>query len=534
VTTSNRAVKEHLRAVVNVERQRTARFMLAGRAVALLAHLAATLPFVLLNRSPEWGAAMPLEVCYALFALATVAVVRLVPRLLLPSAFLIALVDIPAATAISMRAAPVDHPDLVMVTTVALALAMIVGSGLTLNYLAILVTEISACIFTAVLGWRLGTPLPQNLTAICTCVGCGVVTSYLVSRVRTLVEQSRRRDLGGKYIIGDRIGVGGMAEVFEATYSPPGGFEKRVAVKRVMPAYAHLEEVVALFRREAAVGAQLTHPNIVQMLDFGCDGASYFLAMELVDGTSLSRLIQLLRRTGGSLPLPAFVALAKMMFDALEYIHSRTDDGGVSLSLVHRDVNPPNILISRQGEAKLGDFGVARSARCEALTRTGTFRGKVRYAAPEQLARGTVDARSDLFALGVTLHEALTGRRLFDGDTEALLAVAVAQQPIPAVSVLRPGVHPIIDEIVGHLLERDLTKRCANATDVARRLAQLPPELYDLATGRRQLASLVERARATAAASIRSARPSGVHASDATTRNGVDVPLEPASVGAVG
>jgi hypothetical protein len=493
MSTLNPAVKEHLRSVVDTERRRTALYMLRARAFAAVLHVLVAAPYGIVTRDHQWLSAVPIQASYAGVAVALWLLGNFSSRFLMRSGFVIAFFDIPAVTLIMMHTLPQGtSPEVVLIATGPLAAALVVGAGLTLDYLAIALADVSAVIAVGFVAWRSGAPMQEASAALSACTGIGTVTMYLVSRIRALVEQSRRRDLAGKYILGRQIGLGGMAEVFEATYSPAGGFERQVAVKRILPAFARNEEAIELFRREAAVGAMLTHPNIVQVHDFGCDGSAYFLAMELVDGTSLQRILQLLHRTGGAMPIPAFVALAETMCSALDYIHTRTDANGAPLALVHRDVNPPNILISKRGEVKLGDFGVARTTMHESLTRAGEFRGKVRYAAPEQLMHREIDRRSDLFALGVTFYEALTAQRLFLGDSEAQLAVSVAQQKIPYASSVRSDVPAILDGLVAAMLERDVLKRLPSAAAVSRRLATLPAALRDPLVGRMQLAAMVE------------------------------------------
>jgi eukaryotic-like serine/threonine-protein kinase len=493
MTTLNPAVKEHLRAIVAIERRRTALFMLKSRAAALLVHMFAIVVYGLSMHDRAWLISLPPEILYAAFTLALVWLARSVPRVLYASGFLIAFLDIPAMTAAMLWMLPRDvAPALVLLSTGPVVVALVVGAGLTLNYAAIALANVSACVAMTVVAARMGAPVPQMIGVLTACLGVGVVVMYLVSCIRSLVEQSRRRDLGGKYILGRQLGIGGMAQVFEATYSPAGGFERRVAVKRILPAYAENEQAIEMFRREAQVGAMLTHPNIVQVHDFGCDGAAYFLAMELVDGTSLKRILELLWRSGGRMPLPAFSAMAEMMCSALDYVHTRTDASGAPLSLVHRDVNPPNILISRLGEVKLGDFGVARTSLHESLTLAGEFRGKVSYASPEQLLNHALDRRSDLFALGITFYEALTAQKLFQGESDAQLAMSVAHQKIPRISKLRFDVPAALDDLLAAMLERDVNNRPLSAAAIARRLAQLPAELADASIGRRQLAAMVE------------------------------------------
>ena len=177
------------------------------------------------------------------------------------------------------------------------------------------------------------------------------------------------KDVLGKYLLHERIGAGGMAEVFRASYSPEGGFEKTVAVKKILPAYAGDQNFLTLFREEAALCSRLNHPNVVQVMDFGRFGETYFLAMEYIEGLSLKKVIDA-HRLG--LPITAVAHLGYELLRALEYVHERTGVDGEPLSLAHRDVNPPNVLLSTVGEVKLTDFGIARARSHVRSTQVGT------------------------------------------------------------------------------------------------------------------------------------------------------------------
>jgi serine/threonine-protein kinase len=285
-----------------------------------------------------------------------------------------------------------------------------------------------------------------------------------------------------------------MAEVFTAIYSPEGGFERRVAVKRVLPAHAGDENFVALFRREAELGAQLAHPNLVQVLDFGRHDDSWFLAMEFVDGVSLSALLKALRARNVRLPLPAALYVIAEVAEGLAYLHEKRSADGTQVGLVHRDLNPPNVLLSRGGDVKLSDFGVTRWSTGEGLTDAGATRGKLAYMAPEQVSGGTPLPAWDLFALGATAWEVLVGSRLFTGDNESRVLQGVLEAEVPAPSVQRPDVPPEVDAVVLGLLAKDKSVRTQTAREVAARLRQLGGELAPYPRGRELLAAAIEGA----------------------------------------
>ncbi|MDX2015122.1 MAG: serine/threonine-protein kinase [Myxococcaceae bacterium] len=490
----NAAVKANLEKVLE-EEQRGAALRMAQIRVGL-AGLAMVIMLLSDFRNPAlaptlWGAVVFTAISAALYA-----VTRFVPALGRWGTLAVALVDVPMIAFIqAVQADKLPQPWHGLPTAVAIPSALVVLSMLSLSRRIIWVTAAmaTASIVRRLLTVDLSFP-PIFLTALMP-LGIGMVGSTLVTRLRALVHAARKKDLVGKYILGERLGAGGMAEVFLATYSPEGGFERKVAVKRILPSYAEKPESIALFRREAELGAALAHPNVVQVLDFGADQDSWFIAMEYVDGVPLSRLLAQARRSATPLPLPAVIFVLDQLAHALDYIHTRTSPTGTPLDLVHRDVNPPNVLVSRLGEVKLNDFGVARAAGKEQLTEAGMLRGKVGYSAPEQLLGEPYDTRADLWALGVTAFELLALKRPFSGPDDVALYRACLEAPIPSLTAERPDVPEAIEGLVLALLVRDPAARLERAEAVLRRLDALPPELTDRSLGRRQLSELVARAR---------------------------------------
>lgn len=320
------------------------------------------------------------------------------------------------------------------------------------------------------------------------------LASIIINKAEAALRAIREKDVMGKYLLHERLGAGGMAEVFRATYSPEGGFEKQVAVKRVLPAYADDEQFLALFRREAELGSLLIHPNIVQVLDLGRHKDTVFLAMEYVQGLPLSSLLKHL--PNHRLPPAAAAYLGAEIASALAYMHARADSRGEPMGLVHRDLNPPNILLSRIGEVKLSDFGIARAANRGALTQAETVRGKAGYMAPEQVRADPLDGRADLFALGLTLHEVLTGEPLLEGNNQALLMLASLNQELLPPSHFVSGISRALDGIVMGLLQRDLDKRTPSGEVLHQQLLALTGPEAPLPHGRRQLIELVTQAMA--------------------------------------
>ena len=292
--------------------------------------------------------------------------------------------------------------------------------------------------------------------------GAGLARS-LVRKAEEALREVRAQDLMGKYFLHERLGAGGMAEVFRATYCPEGGFEKTVAIKRILPAFANRPHFTRLFLQEARLCARLNHPNVVQVFDCGRFRDTLILAMEYVDGLSLHRLLGVGDR---GLPISAVSYLAVELASALDYLHHRIGEDGQPLRLVHRDVNPPNVLLSRFGEVKLADFGVAHAA--SSMAEGKGFVGKASYAAPEQRDGQRISPQTDLYALGLTLFEALTGSPLFGNDERSEPSLRVPRVFPP--SKWRPDVPPELDELVMWLLAPDPEDRPARGTEVKDRV----------------------------------------------------------------
>ena len=306
----------------------------------------------------------------------------------------------------------------------------------------------------------------------------GLAGSAAVVVFREMIDRAagsvRSRDLFGKYVLGDVIASGGMGTVFEATYCPEGGFQRRVAIKRIHPHLAENQDFVARFRHEAELCARLAHPNIVAALDFGRVDDSYFFAMEFIDGLMLKDVLAHRRLTDRQLN-PAVVAwIGRQILEGLGYAHAAArDSDGQLLHVVHRDLSPHNVLLDRSGVVKISDFGVARALRGAHDLHTGNLAGKPAYMAPEQLRKAAIDERSDLFSLAVVLWEALTNQRLFFRDSEAATMLAVLEQPAPAPSTVRQGLNSGWDEFFHRALAKTSDERFQTATGMANELVRL-------------------------------------------------------------
>jgi serine/threonine-protein kinase len=260
--------------------------------------------------------------------------------------------------------------------------------------------------------------------------------------------------LGG-YELVQRIAVGGMAEVFLARKPGPDGFCKRVAVKRILPHLQSSPDFVKMFLDEARLAAQLDHPHIVHLHDFGRDGDTYYLAMEHVAGEDLQSIIRRGRHAG--LPIAPADA-ATLLIAACEALHHAHEQG-----IVHRDVTPSNLLVSYEGVVKLADFGIAKAETCAPVTQAGALKGKLAYMSPEQAAGQAADRRCDVYSLGICAWELLTGRRLHVGLTELELLARVQLGKIPRIGCRRREVPRRLEAIVLRALARDPERRWPTA-----------------------------------------------------------------------
>ena len=274
----------------------------------------------------------------------------------------------------------------------------------------------------------------------------------------------------GQYTLLERIAVGGMAEVWKARMRGVEGFQKTVAIKKILPYMTGNTDFISMFIDEAKLAAQLSHPNIVHIYDLGKIGSDFYIAMEYVEGKDLRSLLNAARQHDLPLPLGLALLIAVRLANALGYAHRKRDFEGREMALVHRDVSPQNVLISYDGDVKLCDFGIAKAVSKVGQTQMGALKGKLQYMSPEQ-ARGTqVDARSDIFSLGAVLFEMLTGQRLFDGDSEMSVLEAVRQVKVRPPSQVVPTIPREIDDIVMHALAGRPEDRFQTAGELEQRL----------------------------------------------------------------
>jgi serine/threonine protein kinase/tetratricopeptide (TPR) repeat protein len=299
----------------------------------------------------------------------------------------------------------------------------------------------------------------------------------------------------GRYVLTQVIGEGGMAEVFLANARVAEGLSKRIVIKKIRKDFVDQHEFTRMFVDEAKIALSLNHANIVQVFDFGQVQGAFYLAMELVEGVDLMRLFHSVSKQGDRFPPVIAAYVAHQVSAALAYAHRKTDDHGQPFGIVHRDISPHNVMVSYEGQVKILDFGIARTARrrfeqwrhSETRWNDGhteeTIKGKVAYMSPEQAQGRSVDGRSDVYSLGVVMHELLTGQLLFRTKDRLAALERVRTEPIPPLLEAVPDVPPPLAAIVDRALRRDLPERYESAralqADLAAFLHRADPVVDD-------------------------------------------------------
>jgi eukaryotic-like serine/threonine-protein kinase len=321
----------------------------------------------------------------------------------------------------------------------------------------------------------------------------------------TAVETAQE-ELFGPYVVYERLGVGGMASVHRARELGIEGFERIVALKRLLPHLAEDVTFIKSFVREAKLASLLHHVNVVQIFELGRVGTQYFISMEHIDGKDLRKILRQARRHAGPPPIGVTLGLLLQLCDALDYAHTMVGEDGVPLGLVHRDVSPSNILINRAGYLKVIDFGIAKAQSSQLKTQTGRVKGKLAYMAPEAISGRELDARSDLFAAGVIAHELLTARPLFACKNEYQTLLRVQRGDILPPSTHNRSCPPELDAIVLRALARDPNERYDSAAAFRDELLDLRAK-YQLAATHREIGSWIDWAFSVAEASTEYSLP---------------------------
>jgi serine/threonine-protein kinase len=274
-----------------------------------------------------------------------------------------------------------------------------------------------------------------------------------------------------KYRVVQKIDSGGMAEVFQGVAEGIQGFAKNVAIKRVLPHLAENKKFLAMFLDEARLSLRMNHANVVQVFDIGRSGGTYFIVMEFVDGTNLRKLMEQMREHRSRLPMAQAIFIIIEVCRGLAYAHELADAEGRNLGIVHRDVSPPNILLSRNGEVKLVDFGLAKATSQLEVTDPGVVKGKFAYLAPEAAWGREVDKRADIFACGIILWELITGERLFLGQNDVATVELVRAGEVPSLVERNRDVKPELERIVRRALAQDPADRFQTCDELAEDLA---------------------------------------------------------------
>jgi serine/threonine protein kinase len=297
----------------------------------------------------------------------------------------------------------------------------------------------------------------------------------------------------GKYYFLERISVGGMAEVFKAKSFGVEGFEKLIAIKRILSNVAEDEDFISMFIDEAKIAVQLNHANIAQIFDLGNIEGSYFIALEYVHGKDLRTIWDRHNRRNLLLPIPMSVYIMIRICEGLDYAHRKKNAAGNDLNIVHRDVSPQNILVSYEGEVKIIDFGIAKAANKASRTQAGILKGKFGYMSPEQVRGLPLDGRSDIFSSGIILYELLTGERLFVGESDFSTLEKVRNVEILPPTTYNRKIPDALEKIVLKALSKDPDDRYKTSYDMQEDLQRFLI-MNKSNFGRKDLAAYMKRA----------------------------------------
>lgn len=279
----------------------------------------------------------------------------------------------------------------------------------------------------------------------------------------------------GPYLLKEKIGKGGMAEMFLADYIREDGFRRKVAVKKVLPHLAENQDFIKMFIREARLAALLQHPNIVQILDFGKIQDVYVIAMEYIEGKNLGEIMAQLKE---GLPVDLSIFLIMRICMGLQHSHTKTDDKtGEFLHIVHRDISPQNMMVSFLGEVKITDFGISKARSEPSMTQAGVIKGKLSYLSPEQALGQEVDHQADIYALGLVFYEILSYKKVYQFNNHMEAIRSIPNTEIPPLISIRPDIPDELNRIVMKCLEKDKKLRYQNAQEIHDDLMNLKNKL---------------------------------------------------------
>jgi serine/threonine protein kinase, bacterial len=281
----------------------------------------------------------------------------------------------------------------------------------------------------------------------------------------------------GRYSVVQRLSVGGMAEIFLALASGPGEFRKFVTLKRILPSLREDEAFVRMFLEEARISASLSHANIAQVFDLRSEGDELYLAMEYIAGEDVSQILRMTAKRQAFVPIGLTAMIVRDSCTALHYAHNFVDPLGERAPVIHRDIAPKNVMVTYSGAVKVVDFGIAKMLRSSLIATTTSVKGSSGYMSPEQLQGKPVDARSDIFSLGVLAHELLTSRRLFVPDQ--LGYTELDPDRIMPPHLVNPAVPEALSAVVMRALELDPARRFSSAKEMGKAIEEASPELFD-------------------------------------------------------
>ncbi|MEM9460605.1 MAG: serine/threonine-protein kinase [Myxococcota bacterium] len=296
----------------------------------------------------------------------------------------------------------------------------------------------------------------------------------------------------GKYQVLKRLATGGMAELFLARSTGIEGFQKVVALKRILPQLADNEDFVEMFLHEARLAASLEHPNIVHVSDFGKAGNDYFFVMAYVHGRDLLAILRNAVKKRKRPSIEDAITIALGTCEGLHYAHEHVGFDGKPLGIVHRDVSPTNVLVSYDGHVKLVDFGIAKAAAQNSTTRAGVRKGKAAYMSPEQCRGTTVDRRSDVWSMGVVLFEMTTMVRLYKAESELAIMHKIVNDPVPSLREVDPKFPPALEQIILKCLRHEPAERYQSARELQQELQRFAVE-HDMSPSASGLSDYMKR-----------------------------------------
>jgi len=295
--------------------------------------------------------------------------------------------------------------------------------------------------------------------------GIAIRITSVLSMNRLMVNQSIDQ-LGNTYVLLDLIGIGGMAEVYKAKLVGRQGFEKQIVIKKLLAQVAGDREVIDNFITEAKLAALLQHENIAYIYDFGELEGSFFIAMEYLFGKDLFTISRRSAETNTPLSPHQSLTIAAKICEGMDYAHNLKDFQQRPLKIIHRDLTPHNIFITYDGKVKIIDFGVAKAELSDNRTQIGMVKGKISYMSPEQLAEQEIDNRSDIFSIGILLYEMLSGQRMYQGDTAALIKKCINADFTPLQEIVT-GLPEDLYSILGKALTKEKEKRYQSCAEMA-------------------------------------------------------------------